>query len=36
MKTRVILPNPKSNWEVCVQRYWEKQKEKWERKKKRK
>ncbi|BAU29601.1 hypothetical protein DFP93_12243 [Aneurinibacillus soli] len=26
METRVIMPDPQSNWEECVQRYWEKEK----------
>lgn len=35
MVLRLALPNPKSNWESCVQQYWKKEKEKWERQKKR-
>ncbi|SDG95272.1 hypothetical protein SAMN04489735_1006121 [Aneurinibacillus thermoaerophilus] len=30
MEVKVIMPNPKSNWESCVQKYWQKEKQKWE------
>jgi hypothetical protein len=34
MEVKFIMPNPKSNWESCIQRYWQKEKEKWEQRKK--
>lgn len=33
MEARVIMPDPRSNWEESVQQYWQKEKEKWERRK---
>jgi hypothetical protein len=34
MEVKVVMPNPKSNWESCVQRYWQQEKEKWEKRRK--